>query len=30
MNKLKVAKGIHMLNMYVENILFEEIWGIAN
>ena len=30
MKKLKVAEGIHMLTMNVEDILFEGIWEIAN
>ena len=30
MKKFKVADGIHMLTMNVEDILFEGIWEIAN
>lgn len=30
MNKLKIADGIYMLTMNVEDILFEGIWDIAN
>lgn len=30
MNKLKIADGIHMLTMNVEEILFEGIWELAN
>lgn len=30
MKKLKVADGIYMLTMNVEDILFEGIWDIAN
>lgn len=30
MKKLRIADGIHMLTMNVENILFEGIWEIAN
>jgi len=30
MKKLKIADGIHMLTMNVEDILFEGIWEIAN
>lgn len=30
MKKIKIANGIHMLTMNVEDILFEGIWEIAN
>jgi len=30
MKKLKIADGIHMLTMNVEDILFEGIWELAN
>ena len=30
MKKVKIADGIHMLTMNVEDILFEGIWEIAN
>ena len=30
MKKIRIADGIHMLTMNVEDILFEGIWEIAN
>ena len=30
MRKLKIADGIHMLTMNVEDILFEGMWELAN